>query len=183
MSDAVDQHEGRATPRGAVIETERLLLCEITLDDAPFILSLLNEPSWLQHIGDRGVRTLDDARAYIRNGPMATIAAFGFGLWQVRRRSDGMAMGLCGLLKRDSLDSPDIGFAFSPAFWGQGYARDAARATLDHAREGFGLPRILAIVSPANARSIQLLESLGLCADSRIRLSADAEEVTLYATP
>lgn len=170
-------------PRKAVIETERLSLCELTLDDADFILALVNEPSWLQHIGDRGVRTLEDARAYIRNGPMATIERFGYGLWQVRRRSDGAALGLCGLLKRDSLDGPDIGFAFSPAFWGQGYAREAAQATLDHAHGVFGLKRILAIVSPANARSIQLLEGLGLCAESRIRLTADADEVILYATP
>ncbi len=181
MTSPIDTDDGAPAARKTVIETDRLLLCELTPDDAPFILSLVNEPSWLRYIGDRGVRTLDDARAYIRSGPMATIAQFGYGLWQVRRRSDDAAMGLCGLLKRDALDAPDIGFAFSPAYWGKGYAREAAQATLDQARDAFGLTRILAIVSPANASSIQLLEGLGMCATSRIRLSEDADEVILYA--
>ena len=170
-------------PRIPVIETERVSLCDLTLDDAPFILELVNEPSWLEHIGDRGVRSLEDARSYIRNGPMATLRRHGFCLRQVRRRMDDVPMGLCGLLQRDTLDSPDIGFAFSPAFWGHGYARESAQATLDHARRVLGLPRVLAIVSPANARSIRLLEDLGLHAESRMRLTADADEIIRYATP
>jgi len=165
-----------------VIETARLTLHRLTLDDAAFILALVNEPAWLQYIGDRGVRTIDDARNYIRNGPMAMYERLGYGLWLVRHRVDGIAMGLCGLLKRDSLDAPDIGFAFKPAFWGHGYAREAAAATLEYARTVLGVQRVLAVVLPGNSRSINLLERLQLSQDSRVRLADDAEELLLFST-
>lgn len=145
-----------------VLSTERLTIRELTLDDAEFIFGLVNEPSWLEHIGDRGVRTLDDARGYLTNGPLAMYARHGYGLWRVERREDGAVVGICGLLKRDTLPDADIGFAFLPAYWSQGYAREAARATLDHGFSALGMPRIAAIVSRHNAASIRLLERLGL---------------------
>lgn len=144
-----------------VLSTARLDLAELTFDDAEFIFGLVNEPSWLAYIGDRGVRTLDDARGYIGNGPMAMYAQHGYGLWRVSRRDDGAVVGICGLLKRDTLPDADIGFAFLPAYWSHGYAREAAEATLRYAHDTLHLPRIAAIVSPDNAASIRLLERVG----------------------
>ncbi|KPV49042.1 hypothetical protein SE17_34840, partial [Kouleothrix aurantiaca] len=109
-----------------VLETERLRLRQFADSDAAFVLELLNEPSWLRFIGDRGVRTLDDALGYITNGPQAMYARYGFSLLVVERTTDGAALGMCGLIKRDTLDAPDIGYAFLPRAWGQGYAREAA---------------------------------------------------------
>lgn len=145
-----------------VAETQRLQLRQLDAADAAFILQLVNEPSWLEFIGDKGVRTLDDARAYITNGPVAMYASHGHGLYRVDLTHSGEAIGLCGLIKRDTLADVDIGYAFLPAHWGQGYAEEATRATLNHARNTLGLKRIVAIVTPTNARSIRLLEKIGL---------------------
>jgi RimJ/RimL family protein N-acetyltransferase len=163
----------------AILETPRLALRLIEAGDAPFILRLLNEPSFLRFIGDRGVRTLDDARAYIENGPVASYARHGLGLWLAQLR-DGTAIGMCGLLKRDNLDDIDIGFAYLPAFWGQGYAYEAAAAVMDHGRRVLGIPRIVAIVSPDNAGSIRLLEKIGLVYERRIDFNGDGRETSLY---
>ena len=145
-----------------VLETERLRLRQFAESDAAFVLELLNEPSWLRFIGDRGVRTLDDARGYITNGPQAMYARHGFSLLVVERTTDGAALGMCGLIKRDTLDAPDIGYAFLPRAWGQGYAREAAAAVLAYGHRALGLPRILAITDPENAASIKLLEDMGM---------------------
>src|SRR4051794_23895785 len=145
-----------------VLRTARLTLDRITADDAEFICALLTEPSFLRYIGDRGVRTVDDARRYIDNGPVASYAANGFGLYLVRLTESGTPMGMCGLLKRETLEDVDVGFAFLPAFWGNGYARESARAVMQHARDDFGLTRLAAIVSPDNTASIAVLEALGL---------------------
>ncbi len=145
-----------------VTETQRLQLHRLDTGDAAFILQLVNEPSWLEFIGDKGVRTLDDARAYIANGPVAMYASHGHGLYRVDLKSSGEAIGLCGLIKRDTLADVDIGYAFLPAHWGCGYAEEATRATLAHARDTLGMKRVVAIVTPTNARSIRLLEKIGL---------------------
>lgn len=163
-----------------IAETERLTLRRLTADDAEFVFALLNEPSWLRFIGDKGVRTLDDARAYIENGPMAMYERFGFGLYVTERRTDGVPMGMCGLIKRDGLDDVDIGFAFLPAYWGRGYAFEAAAAVMDYGRNVIGLTRIVAITAPDNESSARLLEKLGLRFDRMIRLSADAKEDRLF---
>jgi len=144
-----------------VLETARLRLRRLDLDDAPFILKLVNEPSWLRYIGDRGVRDLEGARGYIRNGPLAMYTRHGFGLWLVERRSDGALLGQCGLLQRDSLEHPDIGFAFLPAYWGQGYAQEAAGATLAYGHDALAMPEVQAITSLDNEASIRLLQRLG----------------------
>jgi RimJ/RimL family protein N-acetyltransferase len=163
-----------------MLETPRLSLDLLTEDDADFILALLNEPSFLRFIGDRGVRTADDARRYIREGPVASYERHGFGLYLVRLREDGRPLGMCGLLKRDTLDDVDIGFAFSPEFWGNGYARESASAVVNHARQDFALSRLVAIVSPDNQASIAVLEALGFRFEEARQLTPDAEEIQLF---
>lgn len=133
----------------------------MTLDDAEFILRLLNEPSFLQNIGDRKVRTIEDAVNYIENGPRASYERFGFGLFLVEEKETGMPTGMCGLLKRDTLADPDIGFAFVPEYWSNGYGLESATAVLEWARNKFGFDRVAAITSPDNSRSIRLLEKMG----------------------
>ena len=160
-----------------VLETERLILRHFNLDDAPFVLTLLNEPSFLQYIGDKKVRTLDDARQYITNGPRASYERHGFGLYRVELADSNTPIGMCGLLKRDELPDPDIGFAFLPDYWNKGFAFEAATAVLTHAREQLKLHRVLAIVNPDNDASIKLLEKLGL------RFERMNGEVKLYALP
>jgi RimJ/RimL family protein N-acetyltransferase len=164
-----------------VLETERLTLRRLDEPDAEFILGLLNEPSFHQYIGDRGVRTEEDARAYIRNGPMASYDRFGFGLWLVQRKDDNAPIGMCGLLKRDTLPDVDVGFALRPAFWGAGYALEAAAGVLAYGREAFDLSRVAAIVQADNQSSIRLLGKLGLQFERKIEWPGDAAEIHLYA--
>ncbi len=169
-----------AFDRVVVVETPRLILRRLHLGDAPFIFELVNDPDWLRYIGDKGVRTLDDARGYLRNGPLAMYERAGFGLYCVELRESGAPIGLCGPIRRDTLPDVDIGFAFLPAFRAQGYAREAAQATLEHARDVLGLARVIAIVSPGNHASSRLLEKIGLRYERRIRPSEN-DEVLLYA--
>ena len=164
-----------------VLETDRLVLRWLSRDDAEFILELLNDPDWLRYIGDKGVRTLDDARDYVLKGPAAMYARLGFGLYRVERKDGGIPIGICGLIKRDTLKDVDLGFAFLPDFRGNGYATESAAATLAHGRDEFGLERIVAITTPDNEASIRLLEKLGFHFERLLRLTADAEELRLYA--
>ena len=158
-----------------MLETERLLLRRLTVADAPFILTLLNEPSFLRYIGDKKVRTLADAEQYILNGPVASYERNGFGLDLVELKESGTPIGMCGLLKRDQLSDPDIGFAFLPDFWNQGFAFESAATVLKDARERLGLERILAITTPDNEASIKLLQRLGLKFDRVIKWSNEPE--------
>jgi len=164
-----------------ILETERLILRQFSLEDAPFILELVNDPSFIQNIGDRGVRTLDDARSYIQKGPVASYARNGFGLYLVALKDTGESLGMCGLIKRDGLDDVDIGYAFLPRFWSKGYAVEAARAVKIYAKDQVGLKRIVAITDPANEGSIRVLEKLGLHFEKMVRLSADDIELKLFA--
>ena len=164
-----------------VLKTERLVLRRLTLEDDAFILELLNDPAWLRFIGDKGVRTLDDARRYIASGPMDMYERLGFGLFLTERKGDGAPLGLCGLIKRDTLDDVDIGFAFLPQFRANGYAHEAAAAVLELGRSTFGLQRIVAITSPDNEDSSRLLVKLGMHFEKRMKLSADGKEVMLFA--
>jgi RimJ/RimL family protein N-acetyltransferase len=145
-----------------VLETERLVLRRLGEDDAPFMLALLNEPSFWQNIGDRGVRTIEQARQYIAEGPVASYEKHGFGLYLVELKPDGTPIGMCGLVRRDYLDAPDVGFAFRPQYWSFGYACESASAVVEHAREELGLGRIVAITSPDNTGSINVLKKIGL---------------------
>lgn len=160
--------------------TARLRLRPLDLGDASFILDLVNQPSWLRYIGDKQVRSLEDARRYLREGPLAMYTREGFGLYAVERRQDAATLGLCGLIRRAQLEDVDLGFAFLPEYWGQGYALEAAAAVRDHARDTLALPALAAITLPDNASSIRLLEKLGMAPAGRVRLSADEAELLLY---
>jgi ribosomal-protein-alanine N-acetyltransferase len=163
-----------------VLETERLVVRRLTADDAEFMFGLLNEPSFIRFIGDRGIKTLDDARGYILNGPMASYERFGFGLYLVTLKAGGTPIGMCGLLKRDSLEDADVGFAFRPAFWSQGYAFESAAAVIAHGKADLGLKRIVAVVMPENRGSIRVLEKLGMSFERLARISADGPELQLF---
>jgi RimJ/RimL family protein N-acetyltransferase len=164
-----------------IIETGRLILRQMEPEDAPFILELLNEPSWIRFIGDKGVRTLEDARRYILEGPMQMYSLLGFGLWLVELKSGDLPIGICGLIKRDSLPDVDIGFAFLPSYWRAGYAFESASAVISYGREALGLGRILAITSPDNHSSSRLLEKLGFRFERMVQFSDNSPEVKLYA--
>ena len=165
-----------------VLETERLALSHLSPNtDVEFILQLLNEPSFIRHIGDKGVRTPEDARQYILDGPIKSYEQNGFGLYKVDLKETGQPIGISGLIKRDTLADPDIGFAFLPDYWNQGYAFESAAAVMKYAREVLQLDRVLAITTPDNEPSAKLLAKIGLQFDRFIKLSEDAPEVKLFA--
>lgn len=163
-----------------VLETERLILRRLTKDDAAFIFELVNDPAWLKFIGDRGVRTLEDARDYIVKGPVAMYERLGFGLYLVELKENRAPIGMCGLLKRDSLEDVDIGFAFLPRYRAQGYAHEAAAGAMAYGWDVLGLKRVVAIVSADNHGSARLLERVGFRFERMIRLPEDAEEIRLF---
>lgn len=165
---------------GTILETDRLTLRLAELVDAAFILRLLNEPSFLRFIGDRKVRTLADAERYIGDRLIASYERNGFGLWIVERQGTPGPIGICGLVKRDTLPDADIGFAFLPEFWGHGYAAESAAGVKRYAFEVLKLPRLLAITNPDNVASIRIVESLGLLRDRALSLTAGEPEVNLY---
>jgi len=165
---------------GPILETERLQLRWMTLDDTPMMFAVWNDPAFMQFVGDRGIRTLEEAEVSMQQGPVHLYAEYGYGPFRVICRDDGADMGVCGLYRRDGLDEPDIGFAFLPEFRGKGFGYEASVAVLDHARDVLKLPRVTAIVSPANDASIALLEKLGMSYDKAMRLPGDDEDVSLY---
>ena len=162
------------------METERLIFREFTFEDAAFILELVNEPSFIKNIGDRGVHSLEDAEHYIKTGPTASYAKNGFGLYLVQLKESDASIGMCGLIKRPTLDDVDIGYAFLPKFWSKGYAVEAALAVREQARS-LGLKRLVAITNPDNKGSIRVLERIGMTYEKMVRLSADDIELKLFA--
>jgi RimJ/RimL family protein N-acetyltransferase len=164
-----------------VLETDRLILRWLSPDDAEFILELLNEPSFLRFIGDKGVRTIEDACDYILNGPVDMYNRLGFGLYLIELKDGGVPIGICGLIKRDTLEDADIGFAFLPRFWAKGYAYESASAVMAYGKSAFGLNRIVAVTTPDNQSSIKVLEKLGFRFEQMVRLSVDAPEIKLFA--
>ncbi|MDP2213666.1 GNAT family N-acetyltransferase [Phenylobacterium sp.] len=144
-----------------ILETPRLTLREAGAEDAAFVLDLLNAPGFIQGIGDRGVRTLDEARGYIETRILSSYRDHGFGMWVVTPKGEGQAVGLCGLVRREILPHVDLGYAFLERYWGQGYAQEAAGAVLAHARGVFGLATMAAIVNPDNLASRRVLEKIG----------------------
>ena len=165
-----------------VLETDRLQLTHLSDRDAEFIRGLLNEPSFLRFIGDRGVRTADDARRYIQDGPVAGYARYGHGLLRVGLKDGDTPIGMCGVLRRDTLPEPDLGFSLLPAYWSMGYAFEAASAVMRHARGTLRLGRILAITSVDNESSIRLLGKLGFRFERLIRLGDDTTELRLFSS-
>lgn len=175
-----------AAPGRLVRETARLRLRELTDDDAAFILELVNEPGWLRFIGDRNVHSLEDARGYIARGPVASYAKHGFGLWAVTLSEPAAGapaerLGMCGLIRRDSLPYADLGFAFLARHRGHGYAREAAAATVALAHERFGLTRLLAITDPDNTASRAVLEHVGFAFEREFTWSENGQQQALYA--
>jgi RimJ/RimL family protein N-acetyltransferase len=164
-----------------MIETARLAVRKFSEDDAEFMLRLLNEPSFLRYVGDRGVRTIADACKYIREGPLASYERHGFGLYLVELKDSRVPIGICGLLKRESLEDCDVGFAFLTQFWSKGYAFEAASAVLAQARAA-GRKRILAITSQDNIASIALLEKLGFRFDRLAQVYENEPELSVFVS-
>ena len=164
-----------------VLETTRLVLRHLSVDDARFMLELMNEPSYIRFIGDRKIRSLEGAKVSITNGPIASYAKNGFGLYLVELKETGESIGICGLIKRDNLEDVDIGYAFLPKFWLKGYAIESAMAVKNYARDVLGLKRIVGISDPENAGSIRVLEKIGMEFKKMIQLSEDDIELKLFS--
>ena len=173
----------RTSERISVIEleTDRLTLSRFTLDDAPFIFALLNEPSFTQFIGDKGIDTLEDAAGYLRDVPIAHYARHEYGLYRVGLKPDGTAVGMCGLVNREEFPAPDLGFAFLKAYWALGYAYESSVAVLHAARERHGLPRVLAMADEGNVASTRLLEKLGFNCEGTVTMPGETTPVLQYA--
>ena len=164
-----------------VLRTARLSLRHFDRADAPFIFELLNEASWLQHIGDKGIKTLRDAERYIQDGPVTMYTRLGFGLYLVELTGSGESVGMCGLIKRDTLEDVDLGFAFLSRFWGNGYAYEAAAAVMSYAKKRLGIDRILAITTPSNKASGKLLRKLEFKIERLIVATGDGQDLMLYS--
>jgi RimJ/RimL family protein N-acetyltransferase len=164
-----------------ILETPRLYLLKFTLDDAEFIVELLNSTGWLRFIGDRGVKTVTDAENYLLNGPIKSYTDNGFGLWLVISKEDKRKIGMCGLIKRLSLNDVDIGFAFLPEYEKKGYGTEIATATLNYGQNILGLKTIIAITNPENDSSIKLLNKIGLKFEKKF-VHDGKEELFLFST-
>jgi RimJ/RimL family protein N-acetyltransferase len=166
-----------------VIETARLFIRKLAAGDEPFLLELLNEPSFIHNIGDRRVRNEKDAADYLQKGPGASYEKHGFGLFLVTVKDTGAAIGICGLLKRDALEDVDIGFAYLERYWGSGYAIEAAQAVMEFGLKTVGLTRIVAITAPHNEASIRLLEKLGMTFEGMFQLPGANGATKLFGVP
>lgn len=162
-----------------ILETDRLRLREFTLSDATFIIELLNTPGWIKYIGDRNVKTEEQAKEYLRNGPIKSYEINGFGLSMVELK-DKTPVGMCGILKRDNLENPDIGFAFLPNSMGKGYAYEIASAVMNYAKTRLQLPAISAITLPNNDASIKLLGKIGLKYIRTFSFPGEDEQLMLF---
>lgn len=163
-----------------MIETERLFLSRLSYDDCEFVFELLNEPSFIQFIGDRNVRSLGDAKDYLRKGPIGSYESHGFGLYLVRRKRDQKSLGICGLVRREEFDYPDLGFAFLRQYWANGYAYESSIATIEYAGKELGLTHIIAMADGDNESSIRLLVKLGFKYEQMVRMPGDSKEICRY---
>lgn len=167
---------------GWQLETERLYLRRVTLDDAGLMLAVWNDPAFVRNVGDRGIRTAEQAREAMKSGALKLYEDYGYGPYSMVLKSDGCQIGICGLFKRENLEDPDIGFAVLPDYCSRGYAGEAAFAVVAHARDDLEIRGLTAIVSPANTPSIGLIEKLGLSFDRMITMPGDEGEISLYST-
>jgi len=163
-----------------MLTTQRLTLSRLSYDDCEFIYELVNEPCFKRFIGDKGVHTRDDARGYLRDGPIGSYERHGYGLFLVCHSDDGTKLGICGLVKRDGFDDPDLGFAFLNRHWHNGYAFESSVAVLDYGRKTLGLGRIIAMADKDNRSSVQLLEKLGFTYEKMVRMAGDTADVCLF---
>ena len=166
---------------GWSLQTERLLLRRVTLGDAGLMLAIWNDPAFVRYVGDRGIRTIAEAQEALKDGAFKLYDDYGYGPYAMSLTNDGSVIGICGLFRRENLDDPDIGFAVLPDFCGNGYAGEAAKAVVAHARDDLGIKRLTAIVSPENSASIGLIKKLGLTFDRGITMPGDDEEISLYS--
>ena len=162
-----------------ILQTDRLYLRRPTVDDAAFMLRLVNEPSWIEYIGDRNVHTLEDAGNYLLNGSIKSFEDNGFGFAVVVLKDTDTAIGTCGFAKRDYLEDVDFGFAFYPEYTGQGYAYEAAFPMLEWGKDHMGFKKVVAITLPNNFSSIKLLEKLGMTFEKTI--VSEGDELSLYS--
>ena len=176
---------GAAGPRSVdsdfCLETERLALTRLTLDDAPLMLAVWNDPAFIRYVGDRGIRTVADAHAALQDGAFKLYAEYGYGPYRMSRKADEVSVGICGLFRRDGLADADIGFSTLPQYCGQGFGYEAASAVIEHARVDVSLSRLTALVSPDNTASVRLIEKLGLIFEKMIRMPGEDKDVCLYA--
>jgi RimJ/RimL family protein N-acetyltransferase len=168
-----------------ILETDRLRLrwFRDTAADAAFLRALLNDPGWLANIGERNVRTRRQARAWIASRHTAVYGRLGFGFWGVERKSDGRLLGMCGLIKRDTLMQPDVGYALMPEFRGQGYAREAAAACVRYAHDVLGMPEVWGITNPDNAASAEVLHRIGLRDAGITQLAGNDYDTRVFKSP
>jgi RimJ/RimL family protein N-acetyltransferase len=164
-----------------LIETERLRLRPVTVDDTELMLAIWNDPAFIRNVSDRGIRTVEQAREAIESGAQKLFEDYGYGPYCMSLKSDGTLIGICGLFKRDNLEDPDIGFGVLPDYCGKGYAGEAAAAVVNFARNELGITALMAIVSPTNAPSIGLIEKLGLTFDQMITMPGDDDAICLYS--
>lgn len=165
-----------------ILETERLVLRQVIPSDAEFLFALMNEPAFHQNIGDRGIRTLDDARAYLEKRFTNRYAELGYGLYRVELKQDHTVVGISGFVKRDFLAHPDIGFAFLQKFWGRGYGFESGFAVMRFGQAALGFERVYGVTAPFNTGSVRLLEKLGLHFEMRFRMPEHHDDSLLFAT-
>jgi RimJ/RimL family protein N-acetyltransferase len=165
----------------SVAETERLRLREFTKNDAPFLLELLNTPAWIKFIGDRNVKTIEEAQAYASSRLITSYNRFGFGLYKVELKDDSTPIGMCGLVRREALEDVDLGFAFLPEYTGMGYAEEAGSATIDLARKKVKSKRLVAITMVDNSNSINLLRKLGFNFEKTVNFPGEDQTLMMYS--
>jgi len=180
VRNAGSKRGSRKMVREWLLETERLYLRPVTVDDAELMLAIWNDPAFMRNVADRGIRTVDGARAAIESGAQKLFADYGYGPYSLALKSDGSMIGICGLFRRDNLEYPDIGFSVLPEYCGKGYAGEAAVAVVDHAKQ-LGIAALSAIVSPTNQASIGLIRKLGLTFERMITMPGDVHAICLYS--
>ena len=164
-----------------VAQTERLLISKFTVNDAAFFLELANTPSWIQYIGDRNLKTVEDAEKYLKDGTLKSYLEHGFGFYKLEIKETKEPIGTCGLVKRAELENVDIGFALLPKYEGRGFGFESAEAVLKLAKDTFCLESVLAITLPNNKNSIKLIEKLGMSFEKMVKPFEDDEELMLFA--
>lgn len=164
-----------------VLHTERLTLTRLSYDDCDFVYELVNEPAFKRFIGDKKVNTLADAREYLRTGPIGSYEQHGYGMFLVSTKESCEAVGMCGLVKRDQFEDPDVGFAFLQRFWARGFALESAQAVVNYGAGQLGLQRMIAIVDPRNKASVRLIRKLGFAYERMVRMQGDEFDIQLYS--
>lgn len=163
-----------------LLQTNRLVLSRLSYDDSEFIFELVNEDSFKRFVGDKKVNSLGDAHDYLAKGPIGSYEQHGFGMFLVRDRENDEPLGICGLVKREQFEDPDVGFAFLRRHWARGYALEASKAVVEYGQSQLGLRRLIAIVDPANAASVRLIEKLDFIYERMVRMDGDEHDICLY---